>query len=429
VQDAALLFILLFVLFCIGLPIAFSILLSSILFLLITDMRPLIVVSQRVFTGLDIFPFLAIPLFILMGNLMEKSGISKRLIDLVDLLAGNTTGGIGIVTILSCTIFGALTGSAPATVVAIGVIMIPAMINEGKYPPKLAAGIITSAGALGNIIPPSIALILYGATVNVSIPRLFIGNIIPGLLISFAFIITNIFLVRRLKIKKIEKPKHTLQEALFIVWRAVPPLFLPVIILGGIYGGVFTPTEAAAIGVLGSLIIGLFYKLFTVKNLLQALSASVQTSAMVGFILGAAGIFGWIIVSARVPTELANAITPILKSKEVYLAVLTVFLLFVGCIMDAGASIIILGPMLSPIGWALGVDPIHLGVVFCVNLVIGFFTPPFGLNLFTTVSLTKQPFTDVVEGVFPFIFAAIAMLILVAYVPQLVMWLPNLSGI
>ncbi|KAK78242.1 TRAP transporter large permease, partial [Bordetella bronchiseptica] len=211
----------------------------------------------------------------------------------------------------------------------------------------------------------------------------------------------------------------TAGQAIRIVWRAVPPLLMPVVILGGIYGGVFTPTEAAAVGVALSLALGLCYRQFTPRNLWRVMVGSVETSSMVGFILGGAGIFGWILASARIPSLLATELAPVLDSQFLYLALLTVFLLLVGCIMDAGASIIILAPILVPIGLMLGVDPIHLGVVFCVNLVVGFFTPPFGLNLFTTVSVSRQPYEVVVRGVLPFVLAAIVVLFILAYVPGL----------
>ncbi|KDC88325.1 TRAP transporter large permease [Bordetella bronchiseptica] len=417
-QDALLLFSLMFALFLAGIPIAFSLLLCGAIFLMATGLRPLIVVPQRVMAGLDSFPLLAIPLFILMGNLMEKAGLSRRLIDLIDMLVGRVHGALGYVTILACAMFGALTGSAPATVAAIGAIMMPAMIAQ-KYPPQLATGVTASAGALGNIIPPSIALILYGATVNVSIPKLFVANIIPGLLMALAFMVTNFLLARRLRVPRQPARARTAGQAARVVWRAVPPLLMPVVILGGIYGGVFTPTEAAAVGVALSLVLGLCYRQFTARNLWRVMVGSVETSSMVGFILGGAGIFGWILASARIPTLLATELAPILDSQFLYLALLTVFLLLVGCIMDAGASIIILAPILVPIGLMLGVDPIHLGVVFCVNLVVGFFTPPFGLNLFTTVSVSRQPYEVVVRGVLPFVLAAIVVLFILAYVPGL----------
>ncbi|KDB59490.1 TRAP transporter large permease [Bordetella bronchiseptica] len=417
-QDALLLFSLMFALFLAGIPIAFSLLLCGAIFLMATGLRPLIVVPQRVMAGLDSFPLLAIPLFILMGNLMEKAGLSRRLIDLIDMLVGRVHGALGYVTILACAMFGALTGSAPATVAAIGAIMMPAMIAQ-KYPPQLATGVTASAGALGNIIPPSIALILYGATVNVSIPKLFVANIIPGLLMALAFMVTNFLLARRLRVPRQPARAYTAGQAARVVWRAVPPLLMPVVILGGIYGGVFTPTEAAAVGVALSLVLGLCYRQFTARNLWRVMVGSVETSSMVGFILGGAGIFGWILASARIPTLLATELAPILDSQFLYLALLTVFLLLVGCIMDAGASIIILAPILVPIGLVLGVDPIHLGVVFCVNLVVGFFTPPFGLNLFTTVSVSRQPYEVVVRGVLPFVLAAIVVLFILAYVPGL----------
>ncbi|HBQ88952.1 MAG TPA: C4-dicarboxylate ABC transporter [Alcaligenes faecalis] len=417
-QEALLLFSLMFTLFIAGIPIAFALLLCSVLFLLLTGMRPLIVVPQRVMAGLDSFPLLAVPLFILMGNLMEKAGLSKRLIDLVDMLVGRVHGALGYVTVIACAMFGALTGSAPATVAAIGAIMMPAMIAQ-RYPSSLAAGITASSGALGNIIPPSIALILYGATVNVSIPKLFVANILPGLLMALAFMLTHALLTRKLKVPKTAARAYTPQEMVLVALRAIPSLMMPVVILGGIYGGVFTPTEAAAVGVVFSLVLGVCYRQFTLSTLWQAMKSSVDTASMVGIILGVAGIFGWILASARIPMLMVTELTPLLDTQFVYLALLVVFLLLVGCVMDVAASIVILAPILVPIGIALGVDPIHLGVVFCVNLVVGFFTPPFGLNLFTTVSVSGQPYEVVVRGVMPFVITAIIVLLILAYVPDI----------
>lgn len=417
-QEALLLFSLMFTLFIAGIPIAFSLLLCSALFLLFTGMRPLIVVPQRVMAGLDSFPLLAVPLFILMGNLMEKAGLSKRLIDLIDMMVGRVRGALGYVTVIACAMFGALTGSAPATVAAIGAIMMPAMIAQ-RYPASLATGITASSGALGNIIPPSIALILYGATVNVSIPKLFVANILPGLLMALAFMLTHMLLTRKLKVPKTATRSYTSQEMVMVALKAIPSLLMPVVILGGIYGGVFTPTEAAAVGVVFSLVLGVCYRQFTVGTLWQVMKSSVETSSMVGIILGAAGIFGWILASARIPMLMVTELTPLLDTQFLYLALLVVFLLLVGCVMDAAASIVILAPILVPIGIALGVDPIHLGVVFCVNLVVGFFTPPFGLNLFTTVSVSGQPYEVVVRGVMPFVIAAIVVLFILAYVPEI----------
>ncbi len=414
---------LLFLLFLLGVPVAFALILSGIGFLAITEIRPLIVVPQRVFAGMNSFPLLAIPLFILMGFLMEKAGLSKRLIDLVDMIVGQVRGSLAIATVLACALFGTLTGSAPATVAAIGGIMMPAMLAQ-KYPAELATGVTAASGALGNIIPPSIALILYGATMNVSIPKLFIGNILPGALFMSAFVLVTLLLVRgRYPVPKVDKRRRTFGEAANITWRAMPALLLPVIILGGIYGGVFTPTEAAAIGVLLSFLLGVVYRNFTWRKILNILSSAVETSSMVCFILGGAGIFGWILASSGTASLLTSGVASMLDSQFLYLAILTVFLLLVGCVMDAGASIVILAPILVPIGVILGLDPIHLGVVFCTNLVVGFFTPPFGLNLFTAVSISGHPYMTVVRGVLPFVVAAVVVLFAIAYFPQISLFL------
>ncbi|SLN65493.1 TRAP transporter large permease [Oceanibacterium hippocampi] len=425
-QEMILLFSLMIFLFLAGVPIGFSLLTCSTIFLLITDMRPLIVVPQQVVGGIDSFPLLAIPLFILMGNLMGAAGLSGRLIALINMLVGHVRGSLGVATVVSCAMFGALTGSAPATVAAIGSIMIPAMLKQG-YPPRMATGVTAASGALGNIIPPSIALILYGATMNVSIPKLFIANVAPGILLCIVFVITVLIQARRLGLGQATTGNDGVPDQRFqVVLRSLPALTMPVVILGGIYGGIFTPTEAAAIGVLFSFLLGICYRALSPRALWKVLEESVCTSALVGFILGAAGIFGWILAAARIPSMLANGLAPMLDSPELYLVILTVFLLIVGCIMDAGASIIILAPILVPIGLALGLDPIHLGVVFCVNLVVGFFTPPFGLNLFTAASVSGMPYSVVVRGVLPYVAAAILALLAIAFLPMLSLGLTKL---
>ena len=236
---------------------------------------------------------------------------------------------------------------------------------------------------------------------------------------ALAFMLTHMLLTRKLKVPRTAARSYTSQEMVMVALKAIPSLLMPVVILGGIYGGVFTPTEAAAVGVVFSLVLGVCYRQFTFGTLWQVMKSSVETSSMVGIILGAAGIFGWILASARIPMLMVTELTPLLDTQFLYLALLVVFLLLVGCVMDAAASIVILAPILVPIGIALGVDPIHLGVVFCVNLVVGFFTPPFGLNLFTTVSVSGQPYEVVVRGVMPFVIAAIIVLFILAYVPDI----------
>jgi len=375
--------------------------------------------------GMDSFVLLAVPLFTLAGYLMEQGGLSRRLVDIVEKIFGRFLGASGTVTIVCCAIFAALTGSGPATVAAIGAVMLPALDKSG-YPKRTAAGMLAAGGALGPIIPPSITMIVYGSTMSLSIPAMFLGGVIPGILIAILFIVVNIILAKRYGIKPNEE-KYKLKDIAISLYKSIAILMLPVIVLGGIYGGIFTPTEAATICVIYSIILGFAYRELTVKKLLEAMKKTVVTSSTVAVLLGVASVFGWILASAKIPNMLAEALIPILGNKYTYTFVLMMILFVVGCLMDSLTSIIILAPILVPIGLQLGMDPLHLGVLFCINLVIGFITPPFGLNLFTAVSVTGTGFVDVVRGVLPFLIAAILAVFVLAYVPGIILFLPNLN--
>lgn len=416
---------LLLVLIFFGVPIGFTILLSSSLFLQITELKPLVVVAQKLALGLDSSSLLAIPLFTLMGYIMEACGLSQRLVDWVYSLFGHVRGALGIVTIICCTIFAALSGSGPATVMAIGTLLIPAMVENG-YPPRSAAGLTAMAGALGPIIPPSIVMIVYGTTMGVSITKMFMGGILPGLLIAAALIAANQLVTRRFDLV-ISTERRSLGEILRITWRALPTLLLPVLILGGIYGGVVTPTESATVGCVYSLVLALIYRKISVSSFAEILRKTVETTAMIAILTGSAAVFGWILSTTRIPSRIASVVIPALNgSKALYWLVLMIVLLFIGCLMDALASIVMLAPILVPIGTAMGIHEIHLGIVFCVTLIVGFVTPPFGANLFSVVGLTKQPFADVVKGALPFLAAAMLVLLLLILFPQVSLFLPNL---
>ena len=415
---------LLLVLIFFGIPIGFAILLTSTLFIQATDLTELVVIPQRLALGLDSSSLLAIPLFTLMGYIMEACGLSKRLVDWVYSLSGRVRGSLGIVTIICCTIFAALSGSGPATVMAMGTLLVPAM-EENGYPPRSAAGLTAMAGALGPIIPPSIVMIVYGTTMSVSITKMFMGGVLPGLLIALFLIITNQIITRKFDLK-VSQQHYTFGDLLRITWRALPTLLLPVLILGGIYGGVVTPTESATVGCVYSLVLALVYRKINVKSFIEILRKTVETTAMIAILTGSAAVFGWILSTTRIPTQIANVIVPMLGGNTVlYWIILLIILMFVGCIMDALASIVMLAPILVPIGTAMGIQDIHLGIVFCVSLIVGFVTPPFGANLFAAVGLTKQPFAEVVKGVIPFLIAALIALILLVVFPQISMFLPS----
>lgn len=420
-------FCVLFGLMLIGTPVAFAILTAGIVYLGENGL-PMLVAAQRMITGVNSFPLLAVPLFLVVGNLMDFGGISKRLTTWCRSLLGWLPGGLGIVTVVACAIFAALTGSGPATVAAIGAIMVPAMTKDG-YGLESSAGLVAAAGALGPIIPPSIPMIIYGVTMSLSIPDMFVAGIIPGLVIAGALCLVSFVLAIRNPevMKHRHENKFELVYCLKCLWKALGALGLPVLILGGIYGGFFTPTEAAAVGIVYALIVGFWYRELKLKDLPEVLFRSLKTSAMVNIIIAAASLFSWVVAKSQISQVIDAWFTGIVGgSKNLYLLVLVLILLVVGCLMDNIAATLILAPIFIPIGISLGCDELHIGVLFCIVLVVGFVTPPFGYNLFTATSLTGLPFKSVVKGTLPFLSVEIILLFVFAYVPGLITWLPSL---
>ena len=422
-------FIVLFGFMLLGVPVAFAIMSSGMAYLVSTG-TSFLVVAQRLIYGLNSFTLLAVPLFILVGNLMDYGGISKRLTDWAKSLLGWLPGGLGIVTVFSCAIFAALTGSGPATVAAIGSIMLPSMKKAG-YSEDSSAGLVAAAGALGPIIPPSIPMIIYGVTMNLSIPAMFVAGITPGLVIAIALSFVNIIFAYRNPevLKHAHDMKFDFKHSLKMFWKALGALGLPVLILGGIYGGVFTPTESAAVGIVYALIVGFALKELKVKDLPRILISSLKTSTMVNFIIAAAALFSWVISKSQVGVAISNGFISLVGgSQSMYLFVLVVILLVVGCLMDNVAATLILAPILIPVGVSLGCNQLHIGMLFCICLVVGFVTPPFGYNLFTAVSISGLNFKRIVKGTIPFLLTEIVLLFVFAYVPGIITWLPSLMG-
>ncbi|WP_251613741.1 TRAP transporter large permease [Senimuribacter intestinalis] len=413
----AILIISLLVLMLIGMPIAYALVLCSGITLVSTDFADLIIMVQRMFGGLDSFPILACPLFILAGYIMEGSSMSQRLVDWASCVCGRTRGGVGTVTIVACAIFAALTGSGPATVAAIGTIMYPALIDAG-YPKNSSAALVAAGGALGPVIPPSIVMIIYGTTMGVSVPDMFTGAIVPGVLMAVALIAANNLMARRWGIEVSDK-KYTAREVLGYTWKAAGTLFMPVLVLGGIYKGIFTATEAAAIACAYSLLISICYKSMTFKKLFEILKKSATVSAMGLLIVGSANVFGWLLAAGKIPATITTFLVPLLHTKVLYMAVLLILLFIIGTLMETSASVVILAPIIVPTGLALGFDPLHLGLVFVIALVVGYITPPFGVNLFTVCSTTGESYVDVVKGLVPYILTVIAAVILIAAFPVL----------
>lgn len=419
----ALLFILMFVLMFLGIPIAFAVCTANVAYLMVSGLKPLMILGQTMYAGLDSFVRLAVPLFILCGYLMEACGLSKRLVEFIECFLGKFQGSMGVVTIITCTIFAALTGSGPATVAAMSAIMLPALIKQG-YSEGAAAGCITAGGSLGPIIPPSIGMIVYGAQMELNIPKMFAAAMIPGLMLAASMIITNQILVKRWHM--VTTPVHyTAKERLARLKGAIGVLFLPVIILGGIYSGIFTPTESAAVACVYSLALGFLYKALSVQKIILAVKRTVITTSTVGMILCMTQLLSLILSFTRTPALVSNAVISVVDSKNLYILLLVLIMLVVGCFMETLSSIAILAPILVPIGITLGIDELHIAMIFCITLIIGIVTPPFGVNIFTCVSATDVPYDKVVRGTVPYLIGIIAVIFLVAFVPQLTTWLPG----
>jgi C4-dicarboxylate transporter DctM subunit len=385
---------------------------------------PMTFIPQNLYTGIDNFPLIAIVGFVLAGTLMEPAGISEDIINVAKKLLGHLTGGLACVTILACMIFAALSGSGPATTAAIGSIMIPGMVRAG-YPKNFAAGVSASGGVLGILIPPSNPMIIFGVIANCSVAGLFMAGFIPG------FILTGLLIITALIISLIRGYQGTgepfsLKEVFLTVWRGKWSLLTPVIILGGIYGGIFTPTEAAIVAVFYSLLVGfLISKKLTFKTLFNALIRTSLIAGTVNVLIGISVTFSRLLTVEQIPQIVGNYLSSISTDPFVILLLISSVLFFVGFFADTIAIIIVLAPIFLPITSKLGIDPIQLGIIFVVCCEAGFLTPPFGANLFVAMKLIDVTLEGVAKAVIPFVFAIIIAIILVCYFPQLSMWLPS----
>lgn len=416
-----------FVLLLLNVPIAWSIGLAVAAYILTGSPFSLSYISTCMFTACDSFPLMAIPLFILAGGIMEGGGLSSRLINFADSLVGHKQGGFAIVTILACAFFGAISGSAAATVATIGVIMVPAMIKAG-YEKNFCYALISAAGVLGVLIPPSIPMVTYGCSTNLSIATMFIGGFGVGGLCTIALIVVAV---------RICKKNGWQGNGLAFSWRrvwktfvdAIWAILVPVIILGGIYGGIFTPTEAAAVAVFYGLIVGKFvYKELNLKKLLASLSSSAVTTGTIMVIVATATAMARMLTLESIPTKLALLISSLTDSKWVLLLIMNLFLLIVGCVMDSTPAILILAPILQPIAASYGIDGIWFGLMMVLNLATGFLTPPVGLNLFVTCSLWEVKLPQLVKKLVPFLVTMFICLMLVTYCKYISIGIPMIFG-
>lgn len=410
-----------------GLPIGHSMIVASSLYLLLAGLD-MGTVAEQLLNGLyNSYVLLAVPLFILAADLMNTGSLTDRLLKFCLVLVGRFRGGLGHVNVVANVIFAGMSGSAIADAVGIGRIIIGMMTRDGKYPIAYAGAITASAAIIGPIIPPSIPMILYALVSDASIGYLFIGGVVPGLLLGVAFMVMNGWIARRRKFPV--EQSVPLREIPKVTLDAFPALMLPVILLFGIYGGVTTPTEGAALAAAYALMAGtLIYRAVSWKQLYGALLSSAKATTSVGMLIAGALVFNYVVTIENIPTALQHFIGGFHLSKVGFLLLVNAILFVLGCILEGSTILLIIVPILIPSARALGIDLVHFGVVVVVNIMIGLLTPPYGLLLFIIANMTKQPLAAIVREATPFISAAIVVLLFITFVPELVLWLPRAVG-
>lgn len=419
-----LLFIFLFLFIGLGIPISISLGLASVSCVLLFDSTSLASLALKLFTTMQSYTLLAIPFFVLSATFMTTGGVAKRLVDFTLACVGHIRAGLPISAVMACMLFAAVSGSSPATVIAIGTISIGAMIKAG-YSREFAAGIICNAGTLGILIPPSIPMIVYAAATETSVGRLFAAGFIPGILLGLFLIVSLYFLARRRNYPRL--PKANIHQLWMSFRKAIWGLLLIVIVLGGIYGGVFTPTEAAAVAAVYAFLVGVFvYRDMSLAEVPSALVEAGKVSVMLMFILANAFLFSLVLTEQRIPHLLTGALIEAQMPPWLFLVVVNVILLVAGNFMEPAVIILILAPLFMPIAVKLGIDPIHLGIIMTVNMEIGMVTPPVGLNLYATSAITGMDMWSVVKCAVPWLVILLVFLVVVTYVPILSTILPDL---
>ena len=427
---AVYLFSLLALMLILGMPIAVSLGLSLILVLFIGDFTMLFpMVPQRMFTSVDNFTFMAIPFFILAGNLMGKGGMSKRMINFVQILLRRQPAPLANITTGASLFFGSISGSNPATVAAIGGLTIPHMKKKG-YPAEVAAAVAASSGTIGVILPPSIPMVTYAVTANVSVGTMFMSGIVPGIIFGVVMMIAHRFICVKYEPADKNAPRVNFKEFWVAFREAILALFMPFLILGGIYGGVFTPTEAAAVACVYAFIISMFvFKELKVSDLPEVFIRSAKNSAMILFVISLSGPFAWFMTSQGIPGQIANAILGTFDNRIALLLMINIMLLVIGLFLETQAVILILTPILLPIGASLGMSPIILGMIIIINTSIGMTTPPMAVNVFVASSIAQVQIEKIFRAVVPYFLVLVFVLLIFTYFPQILMFFPTLLGL
>ena len=425
-MNATIIFVILLVLMLTGMPISISLGLTVLSFLFMFTQVPLESVALKLFTGIEKFEIMAIPFFILAGNFLTHGGVARRMIKFATSMVGHWYGGLGLAGVVACALFAAVSGSSPATVVAIGSILMPAMLKAG-FPNKFGAGVITTSGALGILIPPSIVMVMYSVATNTSVGALFMAGVIPG--IGLACVLGGVTWFRAKKFNYPRMKKATLGERWTAFRESVWGLLLIVVVMGGIYSGMFTPTEAAAMSAVYAFFVAVFvYKDLSMKDVARVLLNSANMSAMLLYIITNAVLFSFIMTNENIPQALADWMLGHGLGMIAFLLAVNIILLLAGNFMEPSSIVLIFAPILFPVAMKLGIDPVHFGILMVVNMEVGMCHPPVGLNLYVASGITKMGITELTVAVWPWLLSMLVFLVVVTYVPIMSTWLPRTLG-
>jgi len=423
-MNGLIIFGLLILLMATGMPISIALGLTVLTFIFGFTNVPLQSVALKLFTGLESFEIMAIPFFILAGNFLTHGGVAKRMINFASSLVGHWYGGLGLAAVLACALFAALSGSSPACVVAIGSILMPAMVKAG-FPPRFGAGVITTSGALGILIPPSIAMVMYSVSTNTSLGAMFIAGVIPGIAMASMLGATTWYRARKNNYPR--QPRASWGERWAAFRKSVWGLLLIVVVMGGIYSGLFTPTEAAAMAAVYAFFIAVFvYKDLTLRDVPRVLLQSANMSAMLLYIITNAILFSFVLTNEQIPQHLADWLVGMGLGWVGFLLVVNILLLLAGNVMEPSSIILIMAPILFPVAVKLGIDPVHFGILIIVNMEVGMCHPPVGLNLYVASGITKMGITELTVAVWPWLLTMLTFLVIVTYWPAMSLWLPHL---
>ncbi|EEG06675.1 TRAP transporter large permease [Pseudogulbenkiania ferrooxidans] len=425
-MSTLILFGLLIALMITGMPISISLGLTVLTFLFTMTQVPIESVALKLFTGIEKFEIMAIPFFILAGNFLTHGGVARRMINFASSMVGHWHGGLGLAGVLACALFAAISGSSPACVVAIGSIILPAMVKQG-FPNKFGAGVITTSGALGILIPPSIAMVMFSVATNTSVGQLFMAGVVPGIMLATSLGVTTWYRARKNNYPRL--PKASFAQRMKALRESFWGLSLIVLVIGGIYSGIFTPTEAAAVSAVYAFIVAVFiYKDLNLKQVPKVLLDSASMSAMLLYIITNAVLFSFLMTSEGVPQAMASWLIDMGFGPIAFLLMVNILLLLAGNVMEPSSIILIMAPILFPVAVQLGIDPVHFGILIVVNMEVGMCHPPVGLNLYVASGITKMGITELTVAVWPWLLTMLVFLGLVTYVPAISLWLPKTLG-